>query len=195
MFDAPRVYKEIPDLQIIYDFNDVQARQFDEAYQEVDDSIFLDKMGEYTIGRWEKILNIVPTTTDTVETRRFRVKTKIMERLPYTYRVIMARLRALFPNGFEFLMNEARTEVELIIDPLYSDMLPSAYEMLDLMLPLNMTLKMKAQGQDMAAPVHIGAAVVLAREFSMNGYINRPVATDAPVHYGMALTASVVKEV
>jgi len=195
MFDAPLIYKQIPDLNIIYGFNDLQAQDFDTAFKAVDDSIFLDRMGEYTIGRWEKILDIIPTTTDTVESRRFRVKTKLMERLPYTYRVIMARLAALFPDGFEVEMNEERTEFALYINPAFSGMIPAAYDMLEMMLPLNMTLLVSARGKDIETTIHMGGAVVLAQTYTMDGSPNRKINTPTVIHSGMAISTNFKTEV
>jgi len=50
---------------------------------------------ENGIKRWEKILGILPKGTDTLDLRKFRVLTRLNEKLPYTMRILEQLLTAL----------------------------------------------------------------------------------------------------
>ena len=50
---------------------------------------------DYGLSRWEKMLNIFPKGTDTLETRRARIKTKLNNFVPYTIRVLAQMLTAI----------------------------------------------------------------------------------------------------
>lgn len=45
--------------------------------------------------RWEKILEITPFDTDTIEFRNFRIHARLLEDKPYTYRTLCKQLAAL----------------------------------------------------------------------------------------------------
>ena len=99
MFNAPEIFSNIPDIAQIYEINDSQSDELDEALEQLDNNIFLDKMDVETCARWEDILEITSFDDDKIEDRRFRIKLKILEKLPYSYRVIIKRLDFLCPDG------------------------------------------------------------------------------------------------
>lgn len=54
---------------------------------------------DYGLGRWETMLKITPKKSDTVEERRFRILSKLMAKLPYTYRQLENLLDELCGPG------------------------------------------------------------------------------------------------
>lgn len=55
--------------------------------------------------RWESILDIVPFDTDTLRLRNFRIQSRLVEDLPYTYRTLNNQLRALCgADGYETVL-------------------------------------------------------------------------------------------
>lgn len=56
---------------------------------------FICSATQYGVSRWEGILGISPKGTDTLDDRRFRVKARLGEQLPYTLGALHARLEAL----------------------------------------------------------------------------------------------------
>lgn len=65
------------------------------AQEEVFDSQFIDTAQDYGLSRWKKMLNIFPKGTDTLETRRARIKAKLNNFVPYTIRVLAQMLTAI----------------------------------------------------------------------------------------------------
>lgn len=57
--------------------------------------------------RWESILDISPKDTDTLEVRNFRIQGRLVEDLPYTYRMFERQLIALCKEkGHSLFMTE-----------------------------------------------------------------------------------------
>lgn len=56
---------------------------------------FIDTADEYGISRFENILKITPSKTDTLEIRRKRVMLQWLSRTPYTLRAFLERLSAI----------------------------------------------------------------------------------------------------
>lgn len=56
---------------------------------------FIATADEYGIGKFEKILHILPSRDDTLESRRSRVQSRWFTSLPYTWRMLIQKLIAL----------------------------------------------------------------------------------------------------
>lgn len=91
----PYAVREFADFQGIATGEQPEFELVWDAQQQVFDNQFIDTAGDYGLSRWEKMLNIFPKGTDTLETRRARIKTKLNNFVPYTIRVFMQMLTAL----------------------------------------------------------------------------------------------------
>lgn len=56
---------------------------------------FIATADEYGIGRFEKILHILPSSDDTLESRRERVQSRWLNAVPYTIKILLKRLESL----------------------------------------------------------------------------------------------------
>lgn len=65
------------------------------AKEKVLQNEFIETADEYGISRFEKILNILPTKEDTIESRRARVKSRWFITIPYNLKSLIAKLIAL----------------------------------------------------------------------------------------------------
>lgn len=137
MFNAPQIYLDIPDIAQIYDINAKQEQALDETVAGLDADIFLDTMGETKIARWEKLLGISPQDDDRLDDRRLRVKSKVLEKLPYTYRVIIRRMDALCPDGYTLELSNNRNAVTVKLALKSKKMITQVGDMLEQMLPLS----------------------------------------------------------
>lgn len=138
LFDAPEIIRSIPDIKKIYEINADQEGVLDASVNALFDDIFLETMDETKTARWEKMLSIIPLDTDTLSERRFRIQTRVLERMPYTYRVILRKLQTLCPGGVDWTVD---TEIQSIIVRVAlasKNMRADVDELLDNVLPLNM---------------------------------------------------------
>lgn len=75
---------ENPEFQIIW-----------EAADRVLKNNFISTADEYGIARFEKILKILPSTEDTLESRRARVQSRWFDMIPYTLKMLIKKLTVL----------------------------------------------------------------------------------------------------
>lgn len=136
MFEAPEIIIQIPDIKQVYKAVDKQIEKLTAAVEQMEDDIFLESMGEEKIKLWEKMLRIKPLDDDTLSDRRFRVQSKVLEKLPHSYRVIVRKLTALAPDGMEITRSDKNVTVKLAIAS--KKKIKDVAELLEVTLPLNM---------------------------------------------------------
>lgn len=91
----PYAIREFEDFQGITTGEQPEFELVWDAQQQVFDNQFIDTAGDYGLNRWEKMLKIFPKGTDTLETRRARIKTKLNNFVPYTIRVLAQMITAI----------------------------------------------------------------------------------------------------
>ena len=120
------------------------------------DSVFLDQFIETLTDngckRWEKILDIKPRDTDTLQVRRFRIKARINEDLPYTWRALEKVLDTMCGKGAYAmtLYNEEYRLVillELTVKKLFDEVEQSVKRMIPANLILDIRLRYNTWGQ------------------------------------------------
>lgn len=136
MFETPEIIIQIPDIKQVYKAVDKQIEKLTAAVDQMEKDIFLESMGEEKIKLWEKMLRIKPLDDDTLSDRRFRIQSKVLEKLPYSYRVVIRKLEALAPGGMEITRTDKNITVKLAIAS--KKKIKDVAELLEVTLPLNM---------------------------------------------------------
>lgn len=65
---------------------------------------FISEATNNGVSRWEKILNITPKNNDSLDIRKFRIITRLNEKLPYTHTILEQQLITLCGEG-GYLLN------------------------------------------------------------------------------------------
>lgn len=69
---------------------------------------FIADATEYGVSRWEKILGIVPRSTDNLDVRKFSILTRINEQLPFTLTTLNEQFKTLCgEDGYEVTLDAA----------------------------------------------------------------------------------------
>ena len=160
MFDAPEIIKRITDIAQIYGINDKQSEDLEKALEDLENNIFVDGISEEMAGKWEKVLKISKAEGDRLEDRRARIKAKILERLPYSYRVITGKIKGMCDELYGIEISEDRTEME--ISALFGgqNQLRILEEMLENCLPLNVIYAIRNEKhRNVEGTIRIFAAV------------------------------------
>lgn len=139
MFEMPKIIANIPEIATIYETNDKQISELEAGVDELDNNIFVTTMNKECVGRWEKVLEIVPKDTDTLDERRFRILSKRIEKLPYSYKVIQRKLETLSPNGIEMIIDRTTKHIRVKIGLESAQMREDVQSFLEEALPLDMT--------------------------------------------------------
>lgn len=81
----PDVLKDVRELKLICDSEQPEFDQVQGELISLLNNQFFETANVDGIKRWEKMLNLTPRATDTLEQRKFRVQTIFTTQLPYTF--------------------------------------------------------------------------------------------------------------
>lgn len=85
---------------------------------------FITTADENGIAAYERLLSLLPESSDSLEQRRARVMSKWLAKLPYTYKALIERLGALCGNDFSLKCNFEKYSVSAVVHfRKYSDFL------------------------------------------------------------------------
>jgi len=91
----PQVLKEVREYKAIMATEEPELRTLWTALEDALKDNFVSEATEHGVLRLESILKITPKVADTLTDRRFRIKARFNEQLPYTFRTLEERLRTL----------------------------------------------------------------------------------------------------
>ena len=80
----PDILREIREFKVINAAEQLEADTLWNSVATLFDCLSVDTLPKYAVLRWEKILKITSKLDDTLETRRFRILTRLNNKLPYT---------------------------------------------------------------------------------------------------------------
>lgn len=102
---------------------------------------FIETADEYGISRFEKILNILPSREDTLESRRARVQARWFNSIPYTMKSFLAKLVALCGDSdFEVIKEYQNYRVKILTDLELFGQVEELERIIDSMIPCNMVV-------------------------------------------------------
>lgn len=100
---------------------------------------FIETADEYGISRFEKILNILPSKEDTLESRRARVQARWFNTIPYTMKSFLAKLIALCGDSdFTVTKEYQNYKVKILTNLELFGQVEELERIIDSMIPCNM---------------------------------------------------------
>lgn len=133
--------KNIKEFKEIAKAENPEVKKVWEAIEDLIDDQFIETATERGIARREKILEIIPFADDDIESRRFRVKARWNEQLPYTYRVLQNTLDQLCGNnGYSMVLNSKEYSLKIKIELTKKRMFDEVKELTRKMAPANMVI-------------------------------------------------------
>lgn len=105
------------------------------------DDQFIQTSTEYGISRRERMLNIFPSGSDTLETRKFRLLTFYNQQAPYTRRVLRNLLTALCgENGYTLSIDAVNKIIRVRVELTVRGMFNAVQDLLERIVPANMVI-------------------------------------------------------
>jgi hypothetical protein len=133
--------QEIKEFQIIDAVENPEINSLNSRIQNLIDDQFIETATEIGIARREKTLKITPFVDDTLETRRFRLRTRNSERTFYTYNVLINKLNQLCgENGYESTLNTKAYTLNIKIELTQKRMLDDVRFMSRRIVPANIVI-------------------------------------------------------
>lgn len=120
---------------------------------------FITTADEYGIARFEKLLNLYPKDTDTLEARRMRVQNRWFNALPYTIRVLTAKLMECLGEGYNFSIEADFADSYWMSVTIYSSDDSQAEEvkyLLSMMIPVNILTEIIYESVTSMADIYCG---------------------------------------
>lgn len=109
-----------------------------EEIERVQNNQFISSSDEYGVDRRENTLDIKPKNTETLDDRKFRLISREIERLPYTYRVLENKLKTLCgENGYTLNIDYYNEIIKVRVDLISKKAYEEVKLMLEKMSPLN----------------------------------------------------------
>lgn len=141
----PHIIKDVREYKSI--LNDGENIEIEWLWKYLDDALadqFIMYSTEYGVSRWEKLLEITPKATATLDERKFTILTMLNERIPFTITTLKEKLKTLCGGeenySVELLPNEYHLNVliAVAIESMYDDV----QKFLRRIVPANLTIKM-----------------------------------------------------
>lgn len=140
--EMPRMLEKIDEIVAIYAAEENAGNKFEENIQNVEKDIFIDTATEEGIKRRETILGITAQDTNTLEERRFCVKTRWNDTYPYTYDYLMQRLDNLLGKGkYTLTIDTEKMSMRCMLELEAEKMYNAFVEMIEKIVPLNIVLE------------------------------------------------------
>lgn len=137
----PTVLKEIRQYQALtYGEQPEVFNLFAEIETALDNQFILTST-EYGVERWEKILQIIPKATYTLDERKFTILSRLAEELPFTYRMLQQILTELCGvGGFQMEVHHALYELVVAVELTAVNNFNDVQTMLKRIVPANIKI-------------------------------------------------------
>ncbi len=135
----PDVLRDVTEMKAIMESETPEVQALWQACEDCMNDQFISEATEYGIARREKMLDITPFATDTLDDRRFRLLTRYAESIPYTRRGLASMLESLCgENGYtlNILTSEFTVSVKVALTAKKQE--DSIRELLERVVPYNM---------------------------------------------------------
>lgn len=138
----PPVLLKNKEFQAISEIGDYASEKIENDIQKEFDNQFIFTCNTEGIKRFEKILDIVPNPSDSLEVRRQKVLIKKNNELPYTYKKLIATLNSIVGEGNYSIEDDFGDDFNMFIF-LYGinrNVRREVDKMLDIMIPCNINM-------------------------------------------------------
>lgn len=165
----PDFLKQFMEFQEIGKVVDPVIRSFDEMLGRVLNNAFIAECDEYGIRKYEMILKITPSADDTLESRRSRVALRWNDHIPYTYRVLIAKLNALCGvNNYDMVCDLKNYSISLHTHLSMSGQVKELEDLLDKMLPATMVFTISNDlAHEVVGSVHSYGVIVQTKSITI----------------------------
>jgi len=136
----PPFLREYKELRAVMETENPEFETAWKATRRVLDNEFLETADEYGIARFEKLLCIIPSKDDTLESRRARVYSRWFTELPYTLRMFVKKVE-LMAGGSEFSITKDYEHYRVQVDTGFElfGQVDELERLIELMFPCNIT--------------------------------------------------------
>lgn len=135
----PDILKDVEEIKAIMDAETPTVKEIWDACEDCFNDQFISEATENGVARREKMLEITPYATDTLDDRKRRLLSRYNENIPYTRRTLAAQLKSLCgENGYTLEIITAEFTVNIRVALSVKKQKEIVEESLERILPYNM---------------------------------------------------------
>jgi hypothetical protein len=164
----PEVIRNVREYQVLCNVQTPQVNAMWKALEVVFDNGFLESLTEYGCQRWEKILQLTPDKSESLEIRRKNIWIRLNENLPYTFRRLVMLMDSICgKNGYTMTLYHndyfLDVSIQLTEQNLESHIVKQVMELFERVLPANIEYIKKFRYDAEDTSVKVGATTVIAQ--------------------------------
>ena len=96
---VPSIYKDVTEMEVIVSVNDELLDNEEEILDDLENSQFIVNAPEHAVSEYEKLLNIYPLNTDSIEFRRIRIMNRLSMTPPFSLPYLREKLNTIIGVG------------------------------------------------------------------------------------------------
>ena len=96
---VPSIYKDVTEMEAIVSVNDKLLDNEEEILDDLENSQFIVTAPEHAVSEYEKLLNIYPLNTDSLEFRRIRIMNRLSMTPPFSLPYLREKLNTIIGEG------------------------------------------------------------------------------------------------
>lgn len=136
----PEYLQEIREYKEICSTEDIELEQLENKIEEVIKEVNVQTASDYGLSRYEKIFNIVNTTTD-IDERRFKVRSKLINQLPFNMKWLDSKLKSLVgAENYKINLDSENYQITIQISHIFPDIATVMNNDLRQQLPANLII-------------------------------------------------------
>lgn len=134
----PKVVRTIKEFEVLGDAENPEINNLWLDNQIVLNNQFINTLDEQGCARWEKMLDITPKGTATVEDRRLAILARINASLPYTYRQLENFLRNICADDYTMTLDNANYTLTVLLSLSRQNQFDEVSNLLARVIPANL---------------------------------------------------------
>ena len=134
----PDIIKDVTEYQEITNAENPTINTLWENHRKTFNNQFIDTLDEQGCARWEKMLDITPKGTATVEDRRLAILARINASLPYTYRQLENFLRNICDDDYTMTLDNANYTLTVLLNLSRQNQFDEVSNLLAKVIPANL---------------------------------------------------------
>lgn len=137
----PDIIKDVTEYQEIANAENPTINTLWENHRKTFNNQFINTLDEQGCARWEKMLDITPKGTATVEDRRLAILARINASLPYTYRQLENFLRNICADDYTLALDNANYKLTVLLNLSRRNQFNEVAHLLSRVIPANIVFE------------------------------------------------------
>lgn len=164
----PKVLQPIVEFQVINQDLDVELTNMDKLITNIQKETIVETATEYGIKKWENALGLIPSDSDSLEVRRFRIINILTSKLPYTLRWLQSKLTEIVgsESGWTLNINYAKYTITIVLSGLDTKLMLEVEKQLRNAIPANMELEIGGPGIT-SSTIRFGIGMMYATKYEI----------------------------